>query len=318
MTARSAAPHLAILGCGFAAELNAAALKTLGVRCSFASRDVGKARRFSARFGGRAAFDSYAAALTERGVDAVLVATPPASHAEWTLAALAAGKHVVVEKPAFMRSTDFAAVEQAALAAGRRVMVAENYHYKPLARTLRRLLANGVVGEPLFFHVNALKRQAVSGWRSEPALAGGGALFEGGIHWVSFMAHLGLEVSDVSGFAAQSGANERGLVAVFRYAGGAIGTLSHSWEVPSALGPLRLSNLYGREGTITFESNGLFVGVWGREKRVLFPGVRDLVGRRAMWRDFIGALNGGPEPAYDLALARNDLELVERIYASLE
>jgi predicted dehydrogenase len=313
----ASAPHVAILGCGYAAELNAGALAALGVRCSFASRDAEKARRFVTRFRGREAFGSYSAALAAPGVDAVLVATPPALHAEQTLAALNAGRHVVVEKPAFMRSGDFAGIESAARAAGRRVLVAENYHYKPLARTLRRLIADGVVGEPLFLHVNALKRQAVAGWRADPALAGGGALFEGGIHWVNFMAHLGLEVREAHGFAARSGNDERGLVAVFRYAGGALGTLSHSWEVPSPLGPLRLSNLYGREGAITFESNGLFVGVWGRKKRLIFPGVRDLVGRRAMWRDFLAALGGGAAPAYDLALARRDLELVERIYASL-
>ena len=59
----------------------------------------------------------------------------------------------------------------------RRVLVAENYYYKPLARTLRRLLADGAIGDPLFLHVNALKRQVASGWRTDPALSGGGALF---------------------------------------------------------------------------------------------------------------------------------------------
>ena len=319
MSARPASTlHIAILGCGAAAAMNAGALRALGVRCSFASRDAEKARRCVARFGGREAFGSYEAALASPGVDAVLVATPPVLHAEQALAALRAGKHVVVEKPAFMRSSDFAAIEDVARAARRQALVAENYHYKPLAFTLRRLVAEGAVGEPLFLNVNALKLQKTGDWRDDPALAGGGALFEGGIHWVNFMAHLGLEVRAARGFAARSGAAERGLVAVFHYAGGAIGTLAHSWEVPSALGPLRLSNLYGREGTITFESNGLFVGVWGRSKRVIFPGVRDLVGRRAMWQDFLAALAGGPAAAYSLALARHDLELVERIYASLE
>ena len=250
-------------------------------------------------------------------MDAVLVATPPALHLELTLAALGAGKHVIVEKPPFMRSADFAAVESAARAAGRQVLVAENYHYKPLARTLRRLLAERAIGEPLFLHVNALKRQAAPGWRGQPEMAGGGALFEGGIHWVSFMSHLGLEVREVRGFGPRTARDERGLVAVFQYEGGAAGTLLFSWEVPSPLMGLRASSLHGREGSIAFESNGLVVGVWGRRKRLIFPGVGDLVGRRAMWRDFVRALNENSEPEYDLALARGDLERVERIYASL-
>ena len=318
MARDAAAPHVAILGCGYAAELNAGALRALGVGCSFASRDLAKANDFVSRFRGRGAFGSYEAALSAPSVDAVLVATPPVSHADLTLAALGAGKHVVVEKPAFLRSTDFAAVEQAASAARRQVMVAENYHYRPLAVTLRRLLQQGAIGEPLFLLVNALKRQEVSGWRAQAEMAGGGALFEGGIHWVSFMSHLGLEVREVRGFATKPGREERSLMAVFAYRGGAIGTLAHSWEVPAPLGGLRVSNLYGREGAITFESNGLFVGVWGRRKGLILPGVRDLVGRRAMWRDFLAALASGNPPDYDLARARQDLETVERLYASLE
>jgi UDP-N-acetylglucosamine 3-dehydrogenase len=248
----------------------------------------------------------------------VLVATPPALHADLALAALLAGRHVVVEKPPFLRSVDFTPVEAAARAAGRRVLVAENYHYKPLARTLRRLLADHVIGDVMFLRVDALKRQASPGWRAEPEMAGGGALFEGGIHWVSFMAHLGLAVRDVRGFAPVSGRTERGVVAVFEYEGGAIGTLFHSWEVPSPFGPVRGSRIDGREGSIAFESNGLAVAVWGRRKRLIFPGVRDLAGRHAMWRDFIRTLREGAEPEYDLTLARQDLELVERIYASLK
>lgn len=243
----------------------------------------------------------------------MLVATPPSLHAELALAALSAGKHVVVEKPPFLGSDEFAATEDAARTAGRRLLVAENYHYKPLARTLRRLLADQVIGEVLFVNVNALKRQPAAGWRAEPGMAGGGALFEGGIHWVNFMAHLGLEVRDARGFASGSERVERGVVAVFQYQGGAVGTLFHSWEVPSPLGGLRGSRIYGREGTIAFESNGLAVAVWGRRKRLIFPGVRDLVGRRAMWRDFVRTLSEGSEPEYGLALARRDLELVERI-----
>jgi predicted dehydrogenase len=309
--------HVAILGCGYAAELNGPVLRALGAECSYASRDGEKARRFAARFGGRGSFSSYEAACGEASVEAVLVATPPSTHLDLTLAALRAGKHVIVEKPPFLRSTDFDLIARTAREADRRALVAENYHYKPLARVLRRLLAEGAIGDPLFLHVNALKRQAVPGWRADAALAGGGALFEGGIHWVNFMANLGPTVRAVRGFSPRGARDERGLLAVFEYEGGPIGTLSYSWEVPSALGGLRFSRFYGREGSIGFESNGLVLGLWGRRKRLVFPGARDLVGRKAMWRDFLRALGGGVEPEYDLLRARRDLELVEQIYATL-
>jgi predicted dehydrogenase len=321
VTRVSAAPpsplSLAVLGCGYAAELHAAPLRAQGVACSYASRDGERARAFNRRLRGQGAFASYAAALASRSIDAVLVATPPASHLELTLGALRAGKHVIVEKPPFLRAADFAPVREAARAAGRRVFVAENYHYKPLARVLRRLLAEGAIGDVRFVHLNALKAQPAAGWRADDALAGGGALYEGGIHWVSFAANLGLRVRAARGFGARDPRHERGLTAVFDYEGGAVGTLSYSWEIPSPLGGLRVSRLYGRAGSIAFESNGLWAAVWGRRKRIYFPDPFDLVGRRAMWRDFAQALRAGTEPEMSFERAQRDLELVEEIYASL-
>jgi UDP-N-acetylglucosamine 3-dehydrogenase len=93
-----------------------------------------------------------------------------------------------------------------------------------------------------------------------------------------------------------------------------VGTLYYSWEIGSPLKGLRLSSIYGSEGAITFETNGIFLAVRGRRKRVKLPGVRDLLGYRAMFEDFFGALREGREPRFDLAAARRDLELVERVY----
>ena len=85
-----------------------------------------------------------------------------------------------------------------------------------------------------------------------------------------------------------------------------------------ALRGLRLSRVYGREGSIAFESNGLFLATWGRVRRLAFPGLRDISGRRAMWADFVPALQENREPQYDLRHARRDLELVEAVYASAQ
>ena len=315
MSVRERPLHLAILGCGAIAGRHARTIRRLDpeVRVGFASRDGVRAALFVRNHGGFEAWGSYAAALADRRVDAVLIATPPVAHLDLTLSALAAGRHVIVEKPAFMRSGDVDMVAAAAAAAGREVLVAENYCYKPVARLLRGIIANGSLGRILFLDVVALKTQTPSGWRSDPALAGGGALFEGGVHWIAFMANLGLEVISVRPFAPRQSPQLSSLV-VFEYDEGAVGTLLHSWEAHSPLKGLRLSRIHGTRGTLTFESNGLFALVTGPRPR-LFLGWRDIAGYRAMFRDFLDALRTGREPRFSLERARQCQWLLERAAA---
>ena len=78
----------------------------------------------------------------------------------------------------------------------------------------------------------------------------------------------------------------------------------------------RISRIWGREGSITFESNGIFVFVRGRRKRLLFPGLRDIAGYGAMFDDFLRSMRDDDKPAYDLELAERDLRLVEQAYAT--
>ncbi|HEU0052496.1 MAG TPA: Gfo/Idh/MocA family oxidoreductase [Longimicrobium sp.] len=311
---------IAFLGCGLASRIHAKQLRRFdGVRRFYASRERAKAEEYLKRFGGEGAFGSYEEAIADPRVDAVVVATPPRSHLELTRAALAAGKHVVVEKPPFLSTADFDAVRAARDAAGRRVMIAENYFYKPVAEALRRIIADGDVGEPRILSVNALKEQKVSGWRGDAGLMGGGALFEGGIHWVNFMANLGLKVDSVDGFRpGEKTGPDRTMVLVFRYAGGAVGTLYYSWEIGSRLNGLHLSAVHGSEGSVTFESNGVFLRVRGRRRSFRVPLLTDLPGYRGMWRDFVPALRENREPRFDFDLARRDLELVEAAYRTAE
>lgn len=312
--------RLAFLGCGYATRLHSRTLAKLdpGVRRFYASRDGARAHAYARKYRGAGHFDSYEAAIESADVDAVLVATPPDSHLELTLSALQADTHVIVEKPPFLRAIDFDAVQEALADTRRRVLVAENYFYKPLTTVLRKVIQDGAVGDVLFVHVNALKEQKVEDWRGDTATSGGGALFEGGIHWISLLASLGLDVRSISGARAGSREGlERSVAATIRYEGGAVGTLLFSWQVPSLLKGVRLSRIYGREGSIIFESNGLFVLIGGRRKRIIFPGLRDIAGYRAMFRDFLAVLRGEKEPEYTLALARRDLSLVEATYRSM-
>jgi predicted dehydrogenase len=104
----------------------------------------------------------------------------------------------------------------------------------------------------------------------------------------------------------------------FRYDNGAVGSLYYSREVPSLWRGLRLSKLFGRDGVITFESNGLMVAARGRGfPRLLHPGFRDMRGYRAMYRDFIRVVRTGSAPEMSLERAIEDQRLMDRVYATI-
>ncbi|MFN2397199.1 MAG: Gfo/Idh/MocA family protein [Gemmatimonadaceae bacterium] len=315
--------HIAFIGCGLATRMHSKTLASFPrVRRYYASRDAAKATEYNTRYKGSGSFGSYEAALADDRVDILVVVTPPSSHLELTVTALGSGKHVIVEKPPFLKSTDFDIVAEEQRRSGRRVFIAENYFYKPVAFRLRELIASGVIGEPLYLHVNALKQQTAGAddWRDNAALSGGGALYEGGIHWINFVANLGPGVESARGLLAGRQAvvgREKSVLVVLHFDNGAVGTLSYSWEVPSPLRGLRVSRIYGTTGSLAFESNGLVLAVLGKKKRLIFPGVRDMLGYKAMFHDFLAAFESGREPLFDLARARRDLELVEEVYASL-
>jgi predicted dehydrogenase len=312
--------NLAFLGCGFATRLHSKTLSRFGgeVRCFYGSRSRDKARAYNEKHRGCGFFDSYTAAIEAANIDVVFVATPPARHLDLALQAMRAGKDVIVEKPPVLRLADFGVIREVQSETGRRVLVAENYFYKPLAERLRRIIRENLIGDVLFLHVNALKDQPTDNWRADPDLSGGGALFEGGVHWVNFVANLGFEIEAVHGFRAGGESEpERSVLVTIEYAEGVVGTLHYSWEVPSLFKGLRLSKIYGRDGSISFESNGLFILVSGARHKVVMPGLSDIAGYTAMFRDFIQALRSGKEPRMTLDLAERDLEVVEAIYRSI-
>ena len=318
--------RIAFLGCGFITDVHSRNLRALRneVACSFASRDGAKSDAFCQRFGGSGSYAGYAAALDDPRIDAVVVAVPPRFHLDLTLQALAAGKHVLVEKPAFLRSEDYDTVIAARDRAARVVLVGENDHYKPLAVCLRRLVSAGVIGEMVFAHFTTIahRLKTADDWRNDETMAGGDAFFEEGIHWLHLAGSLGPRITKIHGLRptlSSEGADTRlkSMMVAFRYDNGAVGSLYYSREIPSLLRGLRLSKLFGRRGIITFESNGAFVVVRGAGlPRVICPGFRDIRGYQAMYRDFRRAIAEGRAPEMSLERAADDQRLMDQVYAS--
>ena len=201
------------------------------------------------------------------------------------------------------------------------VLVGENDHYKPLASTLRTLVANGAVGELVFaqFTTVAKKFKAAEDWRNDEAMAGGDAFFEEGIHWLHLAGSLGPKITCIQGYRPSisrrgSDARAKSIMVAFRYDNDAVGALFYSREIPSLWRGLRLSSLSGRNGVITFESNGLFVLARGNGlPRLIFPGFRDIRGYQAMYRDFLRSIRNGRAPEMSLERAMEDQRLMEQL-----
>jgi predicted dehydrogenase len=333
--------RLAFIGCGFITAVHSRHLNSLGADAvrSYASRDRAKADEYCRRFRGVRGYGSYDEAIDDPAVDAVVIAVPPTLHLDLTLRALARGKHVLVEKPAFPRTDDYATVIAARDRAGRVVLVGENDHYKPLAVELRALIACRAIGDMLLAHfVTIAKRfKAPADWRNDESVAGGDAFFEEGIHWLHLANSLGPRITRITGFRPEPSGRRGGaaeadrrlktetpdrrlktMMVAFQYDNGAAGALYYSREVPSLLRGARVSKIFGRDGIITFESNGLFVVARGNGlPRMTIPGLRDIRGYRAMYRDFLNAIRTGAAPEMSLERAVEDQRLMDQVYRSV-
>ncbi len=326
--------RIAFLGCGFITRVHSRNLRRFKseIVCGYASRDRAKASEFCGKYRGTGSYGDYAEAIGDPDIDAVVIAVPPRFHLNLTLQALAAGKHVLVEKPAFPTMGDYAVVKEARDRAGRIVLVGENDHYKPLAIALRRLLAEGVIGEMVFGHFSSIVKRlkTADDWRNDESMAGGDAFFEEGIHWLHLAGSLGPAITSIAGYrptplalSAAEGPGQgsdrrvKSMMVAFHYDNGAVGSLYYSREIPSLLKGLRLSKLMGRKGVITFESNGIVLLARGQGlPRLIFPGFRDIRGYQAMYRDFRQSIVNGTAPEMSLERAMEDQRLMDQIYAS--
>jgi predicted dehydrogenase len=194
-----------------------------------AARDPARARQFAGRHGIATVHDSYQALIDDPDVDAVYNPLPNSLHAPWTLRAIAAGKHVLCEKPFTANEAEAAEVAAAAASAGLVVMEAFHYRYHPLARRLQEIAA-GELGE--LRHVEAsvcFPLPRFSDIRYQFGLAGG-ATMDAGCYAINCIRLLGPgEPEVVSARAKRHGPDiDRAMAADFRFPGGASGRIRTS------------------------------------------------------------------------------------------
>jgi myo-inositol 2-dehydrogenase/D-chiro-inositol 1-dehydrogenase len=311
---------LVILGCGWIARRHAVAARRLGIPAIFASRDATRARAYAREFGGVGAFGGYAAALADPRASAVIVCTPHDQHLDHVLAALAAGRHVLVEKPMARTLDETDRMLDAARSAGRVLMVAENFRFMPAFRHVRAVLDAGALGALRELSLVARGYRRGSGWRLSSAVSGGGVLIDSGIHYVHALRWWGGEVRRVFALRPRQSIAELGgedsLDMLAELDDGVVGFLASSVAAPGVPG-LQWATLSGARGAAFADNRGRFVltRVDGRLRVRLFR--RDVRGHERMLAVFREAIRSGAAPDSDGVSGRRDLEVVLAAYRSV-
>jgi predicted dehydrogenase len=268
-----------VVGTGFGARVHVPALRAAGFEVeALVGRDPERTARRAARLGVPRALTSLEEALALPGVDAVTVASPPASHAPASLAAIAARKHVICEKPFALNASEARRMLAAARAAGVVHLVGFEFRFAPERALAARAIAEGAIGEPRFAtfasYVSLVADPAfqMPGWWWDPA-QGGGWLLASGSHsvdqirvWLGEIAELDAGlclVSDRSGVAEDSFAvrfrTERGVEGVLQQTGGAFGPFAG------------MTRVAGTRGTVWTEGDAVWVADAAGARQLALP-----------------------------------------------
>jgi predicted dehydrogenase len=319
---------VAIVGCGLIGRKRAQALAGATLRiCADVVRE--RAEELARAAGARATSD-WQQAVSQPDVELVIVATTNDALVPIAVAALDAGKHVLVEKPAARSRRELAALEAAAARSGRLVRVGFNHRYHPALRRAWEIVRQGEAGELMFIrgrygHGGRLGYERE--WRANPARAGGGELIDQGVHLIDLARWFLGDFTEIDGFAHTyfwPMPVEDNAFLLLKTAKKQVAFLHVScteWK------NLFSFEVYGQRAKLQIEGLG---GSYGIERLAYYRMLPQMgppettiweypMGDRS-WElemeEFLEDIRLGRAPAAGLAEARAALEVVERIYAA--
>jgi 1,5-anhydro-D-fructose reductase (1,5-anhydro-D-mannitol-forming) len=228
------------------------------------SRALETGRVFAERHGIARVHQSFEEMLRDPGIDAIYDTTPDGLHAGHAMAAAAAGKHMLLEKPLAISVASGAEAVEAARRHRVKLGVVFNQRHEAVHVEARRLVAAGAIGDVVAAHVRIPLRVAASSsspprettWRTDPAYRPGGIGWSIGDHAFDTLAYLtGQAIEEVSAFTDATRCdppNERTAGLLLRLANGAIGHAAASSRTPYAKRPFEV---HGTKGSIVVENS---------------------------------------------------------------
>ena len=198
--------NFAVIGCGLIGRKRVAALtKIPGVAVRWTcDLDAARAADLAKLAPGAQPATDFHAVLADPQVHAVVIATLNAALAPIALAAVRAGKHVLVEKPGALNAAQLRTIHAAAQSTGARVRLGYNHRYHPALQTARALIDSGTLGPLMFLRArygHGGRKGYDREWRADPAQSGGGELIDQGVHLIDLAGWFLGEFPTVEGHA---------------------------------------------------------------------------------------------------------------------
>jgi D-apiose dehydrogenase len=245
MTHTTSTLHGALIGCGYVSQFHLEAWsRVAGARIvALCDRDCA---RLAAAAGRLPAAKAYTAAselfAREDKLDFVEICTQPASHRDLVEQAAWRGAHILCQKPAALDRSEFQAMIEACRTSGVRLMIHENWRYRPWYRAMRAQIDQGAIGRPIRLRMAHRETRALrpDGFAHQPYLAVMPRLIliDMGCHLIDTARYLFGEIETVSATTAHFGRGNAGedlAMLALRFAAGALGWLDFSWCAPPAV-----------------------------------------------------------------------------------
>ena len=332
--------NLGIVGAGLIADFHARAIndvpnaKLIGCCDKLPER----AKKLADKFGVRA-FKDYQQMLVSDDIDVVTIATPSGFHAEPTVAAAEAGKHVICEKPMEITLKRIDKMIETHEKAGTRLGGIFPYRFNDMMKPLREAIKSGRLGVITYAGIYVpwwrTDEYYKDSWHGTWKLDGGGALMNQSIHMVDMLCDVMPPIESVQAFTAKLGhpqiETEDTATAVLRYTNGALGIIYGT--TASYPGQFRRFEITGTKGTIVNVENSItiwqFADARPEDKEVLKKfgkiegggGVADPAAithqnHTRNFKAFLDALDSGEDFRIDGREARKAVEVILAVYKS--
>lgn len=256
---------VAILGAGFISDIHFESYHRFVANAEVVAvytRDLQKAKAFAEKHHIPQYYDSVDDCIERSGCDVVDICLPNYLHAEATLKAAAAGKHIIIEKPLAVTLEEADAMIEACKKAGVKLMYAEELCFAPKYERVRQMVKEGAIGDIYMLKQSEKHSGPHSDWFYDVNLSGGGVLMDMGCHGIAWFRWMLNNEKVKSVYASMSTVlhkdrtkGEDNSVLIIEFANGVTGVVENSWAKFGGMDDK--SEVYGTGGVVYAD---LFMG----------------------------------------------------------